>query len=61
VTLSVGVNPADGTLSGSLTVTVTNGVATFSDLAIDQPGSGYILHATTGGLAEIDSNPFNIL
>jgi hypothetical protein len=62
VTLSLGVNPAGGTLRGSLSVTVSNGLATFSDLAIDQPGSGYTLHASSGGsLAGIDSNPFNIL
>jgi hypothetical protein len=61
VTLSLGVNPAGGTLSGTLTVTVTNGVATFSDLSIDMAGSGYTLHASIGGSQpDIDSNPFTI-
>jgi hypothetical protein len=61
VTLSLGTNPGGGTLSGTLTVTVMNGVATCSDLSIDQAGAGYTLHATVGGsLADIDSNPFNI-
>jgi NAD(P)H-dependent flavin oxidoreductase YrpB (nitropropane dioxygenase family) len=33
-----------------------------TSLAIDQPGSGYTLHASSGGsLADIDSNPFNIM
>jgi hypothetical protein len=61
VTLSLGTNPGGGTLSGTLTVTVVNGVATFSDLSIDQAGGGYTLHATVGGgLADIESNPFNV-
>jgi hypothetical protein len=63
VTLSIGVDPSGGTatLSGTLTVAVINGVASFSDLAIDTPGVGYTLHATVGGgLPDIDSNPFNV-
>jgi hypothetical protein len=44
-----------------MNVQVINGMATFSDLSIDQPGMGYTLHATIGGgLPDIDSNPFNI-
>jgi parallel beta-helix repeat protein len=60
VTLSIGSNPGGGTLSGTLSVTVVNGVATFSDLAIDLAGAGYTLHATDGGVPDIDSNPFAI-
>jgi len=61
MTLSIGANPSGGTLGGTLTVTVVNGVATFSDLSIDLVGMGYTLHASVGGgLADIDSNPFNI-
>jgi hypothetical protein len=61
VTLSIGNNPSGGTLSGTVTVTVVNGVATFSDLSIDQAGDGYTLHASVAGsLPDIDSNPFNI-
>jgi hypothetical protein len=61
ITLSVGNNAGGGTLSGTLTLTVTNGVATFSDLSIDLPGTGYTLSATTSGsLPDIDSDPFDI-
>src|SRR5262249_17042397 len=49
ITLSLGTNPSGGTLSGTLTVTAVNGVATFSDLAIDLAGMGYTLHASVGG------------
>jgi hypothetical protein len=61
ITLSIGVNPGGGTLSGTLTLTVVNGVASFSDLSIDLAGAGYTLHASIGGgLPDIDSNTFNI-
>ena len=61
ITLSLGTNPSGGTLSGTLTVTVVNGVATFSDLTIDLTGDGYTLHATVGGgLSDSDSDPFTI-
>jgi hypothetical protein len=61
ITLSIGANPSGGTLSGTLSLTVVNGVATFSDLAIDLAGDGYTLHATIGaGLPDLDSDPFNV-
>jgi hypothetical protein len=60
ITLSIGINPSGGTLSGTLTVAVVNGVATFSDLSLDQVGDGYTLHATTVGLADADSAAFRI-
>jgi hypothetical protein len=46
--------------SGTLTVTVSNGVATFSDLSIDLAGDGYTLHATATGLTAADSGAFRI-
>jgi len=60
VTLAIGNNPSGGTLSGTLTVTVGNGIATFSDLSIDLMGQGYTLHASTTGLTDAGSNPFSI-
>jgi hypothetical protein len=61
ITLSIGTNPGGGTLSGTLTLTVLNGVATFTDLSIDQAGMGYTLHATVGGgLPDSDSDAFTI-
>ena len=49
-----------GTLSGTKTVTAANGVATFSDLSIDQVGNGYTLQAAASGLTGAVSAPFNI-
>jgi hypothetical protein len=41
-------------------VTVSGGIATFSDLSIDVAGDGYTLHATTTGLTDGDSDAFRI-
>jgi hypothetical protein len=49
-----------GTLSGTTTVTAVNGVATFSDLSIDQAGNGYTLQAAASGLTGAVSAPFDI-
>ena len=63
VTIAIGRNGGlvlPGTLSGTKTVQVVNGVATFSDLSIDQAGNGYTLVATAPGLTSGESTPFNI-
>ena len=60
ITVAIGTNPAAGTLSGTLTVNAANGVATFSDLSINNAGSGYILQATSSGLTSATSATFNI-
>ena len=65
VTIAIGrngsVNPlVPGTLSGTKTVTAINGVATFSDLSIDQPGNGYTLVVSGLRLTGAESTPFNI-
>ena len=59
VSLSIGVNPSDGTLSGTTTATAVAGVATFSTLSIDKSGTGYRLVATAGSLART-SGAFSI-
>lgn len=72
-TVSLGNNPGGGTLSGTKTVAMVNGVATFSDLRIDKPGVGYTLvvsgaylYTSNQGIltvvpaCPITSQPFNI-
>ena len=49
----------NGTLNGTLTVAAVNGVATFSDLSINQAGS-YDLDASDSTFADAISNSFNI-
>ena len=62
VTLAIGVNPGGGTLSGETTVTAIaiNGVATFTGLTINKPGTGYTLTAAASGLTTATSGTFNI-
>jgi len=60
VTMAIGTNAGGGTLSGTLTVTAQNGVATFSNLSLSAAGTGYTLKATSGSLAGATSAPFNV-
>jgi YVTN family beta-propeller protein len=59
ITIAIGTNPGSGVLSGTLTQSTVLGVATFPDLAIDQPGSGYTLVAT-GTLPGATSTTFDV-
>ena len=60
VTVTIGSNPAGGTLGGSMTVAAVNGVATFIDLSIDKAGSGYTLVASASGLGSTTSSSFDV-
>jgi hypothetical protein len=53
-------NPGSGTLSGTKTVNTIGGVASFSNLSIDQPGIGYRLTATSRGMFPVTSDHFDI-
>jgi hypothetical protein len=59
-TLAIDANPNLGTLSGTTTLSFSSGIATFTDLSIDNPGSGYTLSATNGSLTAI-SAPFDVI
>ncbi len=61
ITISIGTNPGGGTLGGTLSATAVNGVATFSNLSINQAGNGYTLVASGTGLVSATSNTFNII
>jgi len=60
ITIAIGTNPSSGTLTGTLTQTAVNGVATFSNLSINKTGTGYTLTAGNTGLTGATSNTFNI-
>ncbi len=47
-------------VSGTTVAVPTNGVATFSDLSIDQIGMGYTLGVTAANLTGGTSNAFNV-
>lgn len=62
VTIAIGNNPGAGILTGTTSAsTDVNGVATFDDLAVSQPGNGYTLIASSPGLADDTSDPFVVL
>jgi hypothetical protein len=60
VTLALGPGAGGGKLEGLPTAATVNGIATFADLRIDQPGTGYTLIATANGLDRAESAVFNV-
>ena len=60
VAVAFGTNPGAGTLSGTVSLAATNGVATFSDLSINKTGTGYTLVASSTGLTSATSSAFNV-
>src|SRR5206468_2811475 len=60
VTISIGTNPGHGTLAGTTTVSAVAGVARFTGLSIDKPGTGYTLTASAAGLSGATSAAFNV-
>jgi hypothetical protein len=60
ITITIGVNPSGGTLSGTASVAPVNGIAQFGDLTIDKAGTGYVLRASATGAVGASSNTFDI-
>ena len=62
VTLEItdGTGNEDAELSGTTSVAAVAGVARFTDLVIDAPGTGYTLTASAPGLTGATSTPFDI-
>src|SRR2546422_53654 len=60
VTVTLGSNPSGGTLGGTMTVSASQGIATFADRRIDRPGRGYTLLASAAGLSGATSTPFAV-
>ena len=62
--ITVALIPSTGSagaiMSGTLVVQCVDGVATFSDLSIDQAGAGFQLVASAEGFPVRNSNPFNV-
>ena len=59
IAVTLGANPAAGTLSGTTSVAAIAGVASFSDLALNKVGAGYTLAFSSGALATT-SAAFNV-
>jgi CSLREA domain-containing protein len=60
VTIALGANPGNSTLSGTLTVAAVNGAATFSGISLEKAGTGYTLVVGSVGLTGATSNAFDI-
>ncbi|MEZ4814203.1 MAG: hypothetical protein R3A80_03225 [Bdellovibrionota bacterium] len=60
VNIAIQNNPSAGTLSGTTSIAAIAGLATFSDLSIDNSGTGYTLNATSTGLTNIVSSSFDV-
>jgi hypothetical protein len=60
VTVVITPNSGSGALSGTTTVNASEGVASFSNLSINQPGFGYSLTATSSGMNPATSTDFTI-
>ncbi|HRQ65498.1 MAG TPA: MBG domain-containing protein [Xanthomonadaceae bacterium] len=64
VTVAIGNDPSAGaaTLSGTLTVPLTDGFAAFTDLSIDEPGFAYTLSfISDGDVPAAESAAFNVV
>ncbi len=60
VAMSLSRNPTAATLSGTRNGRASSGVASFSDLSVNLPGTGYRMKASSGGLTPATSAPFDI-
>ena len=61
MTLAIANNPATGTLGGTLVLPATGGVASFSNLTLDNTGVGYTLQATAAGLPSVTTSAISVL
>ena len=61
VTLSLATSPTGATLGGTTTVAAVAGVATFANVTLGMPGTGYVLAASATGLTGASSAAFNVV
>lgn len=61
ITVQLGSNPSGASLSGTTSVNAVGGTATFSDLSVNKPGTGYTLAALASGLVSAESAPFDVV
>jgi virginiamycin B lyase len=60
VTIALGLNTTGGTLGGTTTVAVHDGVATFSGLTINQAGSGYRIIVSIDPRTTVETTPITV-
>jgi hypothetical protein len=60
ISLALGNNTTGAALGGTTTLNAAAGVATFPDLMVNRPGTGYTLIASGPGFPQAISGPFNV-
>ncbi|MGD0094732.1 MAG: IPT/TIG domain-containing protein, partial [Planctomycetota bacterium] len=60
ITIVLGNNISSGSVTGTTSVATAGGVATFNNLSVDTAQNGYVLAASSPGLASATSNVFNV-
>jgi hypothetical protein len=60
VNIVLGQNPGGATLSGTSSVALSNGEASFGNLTLDRAGTGYTLAASFGALTAVESSTFQV-
>ena len=60
VSITIGNNPGEASLSGTTSVAAVNGIASFANLSIIPVANGYTLNASSTGLTRATSTAFNI-
>ncbi|HVU89305.1 MAG TPA: dockerin type I domain-containing protein [Pirellulales bacterium] len=60
ITVSLGNNPGGSGLAGTLLLTAVHGVATFTNLELFKPGSGYTLNVAAAGISSTATSSFNV-
>jgi hypothetical protein len=58
VSVALAANPGAATLGGTTVTSASGGVATFSNLTVDQPAAGYALGASSGTLTPATSSTY---
>lgn len=60
VSLTLSTNPGGASLQGQTAVAAQEGLASFPNLSLDQPGSGYVLSASSPGFGSVSTGPFEV-
>jgi sugar lactone lactonase YvrE len=60
VSVALANNPTGATLGGTLSVSASQGVATFSGLTINKVGNGYTLQVSSSGLSSVTTSAIDV-
>ncbi|HEX9506567.1 MAG TPA: prepilin-type N-terminal cleavage/methylation domain-containing protein, partial [Acidimicrobiia bacterium] len=60
IAMTIGTNPGGATLGGTATQTAVGGIASFADLTLNKPGTGYTLKVASSGLIGATSSSFDV-